>query len=63
VAVDSASYADVARVECERGGVVPRIDVVLVGRLGGGPVNNPRRADDPYTGGFSAVITKEMLTP
>jgi hypothetical protein len=31
-AADSASYADVARVECERGGVVPRIAAILVGR-------------------------------
>jgi hypothetical protein len=59
VAVDSASYADMARVECERGGVVPRIAVVLVGRLGEGPVSNPRRVDDPYAEGFGTVTTKE----
>jgi hypothetical protein len=55
--------AGVARVDCEHGGVVPRMAAVLVGRLGGSPVNNPRRTDDPYAGDLGAVVTKKMLTP
>jgi hypothetical protein len=57
-----ASYAAVARVECGRGGIVPRIAAVLVGRLGGGPVNKPRRAVDPYARDFGTDVTKKMLT-
>jgi hypothetical protein len=47
---------------CGRGGIVPRIAAILVGRLGGGPVNKPRRAVDPYAGDFGTDVTKKMLT-